>query len=118
MYGRIRLNYLCFIKQKTNDKMKPTIIILAALFTFHTSLLFAGNEVSSPNAVTETAVLNISSLVPSTPAEATFEDVLLYTPDASSFAPSLPVEADFSDSPEMISAGTLAPSTPAVADFE
>ena len=94
--------------------MKTTTIILAAVLTFSVNFLFAGNDESRMN--TETTSFQ-ASLAPSTPAEATFEDVN----DATTFvlAPTTPIEADFSDvvTEATIDITTLAPVTPIEADF-
>jgi hypothetical protein len=103
--------------QKTKRKMKATTIILAAVLSLSMNVLFA----SSDGAV---VINNIKSstfttLAPSTPAEATFEDVNDAAATAFNLSPVSPIEADFSDeisetTNDMI---TLAPVTPNEADF-
>ena len=96
--------------------MKATAITLAAIFTLSMNVLFAGNDGAAVN--TKTFTLQ-TSLAPSTPAEATFEEMTDATSAAFIFAPVTPVEADFSDavSETAIDISTLAPVTPGEADF-
>lgn len=96
--------------------MKTTITILAAVLTLNAGILFAGNNTFSGTETTESAIITIA---PSTPLEATFEDVNIAVLDFAAIMPSTPVEADFSDvAPDAaIDITNLMPSTPAVADF-
>ncbi|MCX6244262.1 MAG: hypothetical protein NTU98_06100 [Bacteroidetes bacterium] len=95
--------------------MKATTIILAAVLTLSINALSASNDRSPLNNVMNS--MNVS-LAPSTPSEATFEDIT-YMTAAVNLAPVTPSEADFSDAaPEpMIDFGKLAPVTPGEADF-
>ena len=95
--------------------MKSTTTILAAVLTLSINVLFAGNEKARMN--TETNSFQ-TSLAPSTPAEATFEDANDATATAFNLAPVTPFEADFSDAiTETIIDITLAPVTLIEADF-
>jgi len=91
--------------------MKATTIILAAVLTLSMNVLFASND---------GVVVNNSSvvtLVPSTPSEATFEEMA--EANVSILAPVTPNEADFSDvAPEVVvDLTSLSPVTPSEADF-
>ncbi|MCX6278979.1 MAG: hypothetical protein NT004_12925 [Bacteroidetes bacterium] len=97
--------------------MKTTKIILAVILSLQIGNLFAGNEnICAP--VTEVnSTLNTITLVPITPAEATFEDI---TTEISFFglSPLTPIVASFEDfSVEMVSANDISPVMPSVADF-
>jgi hypothetical protein len=106
--------YLCRIKHKHYEKMKPITIILVTVLTISVNLLFAGTEGATVNRNNHAATI---SLAPVTPAEATFEDSS-ETIDIQSLAPVSPAEADFnSDEDPMVSIRTLDPVTPANADF-
>jgi hypothetical protein len=127
--------------------MKATTIIIAAVLSFQVSFLFAGNNEARPTFNSESAPLNMSTLAPVTPGEATFEETTLTnafifgltklaptTPDEADFddnvpqenidlkvlTPVAPTEADFNDSIEVQSDNfsALAPVTPVEADFE
>ena len=94
--------------------MKATTIILAAVLTLSMNVLFASNDGVAVNSETN----SILTLAPSTPSEATFEEM---TESTATFtlAPVAPSEADFSDvAPEMTADySILAPVTPSEADF-
>jgi hypothetical protein len=111
--------YFCFIKFKHQYNMKATIITIAAILALQMNVLFAGNGNSYGTPVTNENSSNIlTSLAPTTPVEANFEDDALLT-DYAALAPVTPAEATFDDvSSEMTSFADLAPVTPAVADFE
>jgi hypothetical protein len=124
--------------------MKSTNIIIATLFAFQVSFLFAANAGEPANVEITGSSIGRISVAPTTPAEATFEEVfsvdnntLMFAapavpieadfndnvPDGGiilkNLAPVTPVEADFPDSTEVLPARfTLAPSTPVEADFE
>ena len=100
--------------QKTKSKMKATTIILATVLTLSMNVLFAGNDGVAVNSETNTVLV----LAPSTPAEATFEDMTEATATFN-LAPVTPIEADFSDvvTELTINITTLAPVTPSEADF-
>ena len=100
--------------------MKATITILAAVLTLNTGILFAGNEITSAPVTNENTTVNLISLAPSAPLEATFEYATISVIDLSALAPTILLEADFSDvAPDANTDLTsLAPLTPAVADFE
>ena len=88
------------------------MITLAAIFSLTINVLFAGNISPVENSLNATLV----SLVPATPAEASFEEAVIT--DITSLAPVAPMTADFSDTPETIIDLTyLAPVTPEEADF-
>ena len=94
--------------------MKATTIILAAVLTLSMNVLFAGNDGATVNNET----YSVLTLAPSTPSEATFEEMNEATATFN-LAPVAPSEADFSDvAPEMtIDYSRLAPVTPGEADF-
>ena len=96
--------------------MKATITILAAVLTLSMNVLFASNDGAAVNSETSSFK---TSLAPSTPAEATFEEVNDATATAFILAPVSPMAADFSDaiSETTIDIFTLAPVTPSEADF-
>ena len=95
--------------------MKTTTMILAAIFSLSLNGLFAGNDGSTINKELNTPVYNL--LAPTTPSEASFEDLSEST--IFFLVPVAPVEADFSDSaPEtIVDFSTLAPVTPSEASF-
>ena len=122
--------------------MKTTTIIIAAIFTLHTSILFADNDNISTPVTNETSAITLTALAPSTPVEATFEEMIPVN-EMNSLIPVTPVEAtfeempadiiclvmlalvtpvtaDFNDSadPVAIAPASLAPISPAIADFE
>ena len=96
--------------------MKATITILAAVFTLQAGIVFAGNGTISTPVANESAII---TLTPSSPLEATFEDVATAVIDIVAIAPAMPLEADFSDvAPDAsIDLTNMAPLTPVVADF-
>ena len=97
--------------------MKTTTIIIAAIFTLQASILFAGNDNISTPVTNETSAITITALAPSTPAEATFEEMIPVN-EMNSLIPVTPTEATFEEMPaEMISLVLLAPLTPVTADF-
>ena len=116
--------------------MKATTTILAAVLTLSMNVLFASNDGAPVNSETN----SVLTLAPSTPSEATFEDMTgltavfnlaPVTPDEADFpdvdaestidfsllAPVTPSEASFSDDEIPVNNVNLAPVTPAVADF-
>ena len=99
------------------SKMKATTIILAAIFTLSMNVLFASNDGAVVNNNINPSTF--ATLAPSTPAEATFEDLIMATATAFNLAPVSPIEADFSDaiSETTIDITTLAPVTRIEADF-
>ncbi len=96
--------------------MKATTIILAAVLTLSINPLFAGTGGAAAN-----HDLNMvqSSLAPSTPSEATFEELNEAAFAVITLAPVTPAEADFSDVASGITVDifALAPVTPGEADF-
>ena len=122
--------------------MKTTTIIIAAIFTLQAGILFADNDNIVTPVTNETSVITLTTLAPSTPVEATFEEMIPVneinslipvTPSEATFeempadmislvmlAPVMPVTADFNDSTDSVTidSSTLAPITPATADFE
>ena len=94
--------------------MKATTIILAAVLTLSMNVLFASND----GAVVNSESSSVQTLAPSTPSEATFEDMTDATATYN-LVPVTPDEADFSDvAPELtIDYSVLAPVTPGEADF-
>lgn len=93
-------------------------MILAAVLTLQVSLLFAGNESIVNNNAPATITLDITSLMPVTPAEATFEEVNMPNIDFDALAPHTPAEATFEDTLPAFSIASLAPRTPCEATFE
>ncbi len=97
--------------------MKATTTILAAVFTLSMNVLFASND----GAVVNNHEINsvITSLAPSTPAEATLEEVNDATVAAFILAPTTPIETDFSDviTETTIDITALAPVIPSEANF-
>jgi hypothetical protein len=81
-------------QHQTKEKMKTTTMILAAFLSLQVSLLFAGNETNISNNTPETISLNLTSLMPVTPSEATFEDTVPAI-SIESLAPKTPGEATF-----------------------
>ena len=97
--------------------MKATTIIIAAFLTLQAGILFAGNDNITAPAANETSMISLASLAPSTPLEATFEEIV--TVNMADLMPSVPAEATFEDmTSEMNPPVDFAPVTPAVADFE
>ena len=95
-----------------------TTIIIAAALALQVNVLFAGNDINSTAASNANNTIALTSLAPTVPMKATFEDAVDMT-EFASLAPTTPTEAQFEDiSFEMVSALNLAPLTPAVADFE
>jgi hypothetical protein len=93
--------------------MKAKSIIIAAILTITTSMLFAENDIVSTPVANENASVISAAIAPVTPAEVTFEEVSTEVIDFATLAPSLPLEADFNDDAyAMIDINTLAPSTP------
>ncbi len=94
--------------------MKATSIIIAAALTLSVNVLFAGiNNESAPVSSNNTEI-SLTSLAPSLPSVATFEDAVAVN-DFTFLAPVTPAVADFE---EVIDFSSLAPTTPAEADFE
>lgn len=96
--------------------MKSTSTILAIALTLSMNVLFASNDGASVNSESNSFQ---TSLAPSTPTEATFEDVNDATAATFILAPETPFEADFSDAvtEPTIDIIPLAPVTPSEADF-
>jgi hypothetical protein len=96
--------------------MKATTIILAVVLTLSMNVLFAGNDGAAVNNETNSFQ---TSLAPSTPTEATFEEMNDAISTTFILAPSTPIEADFPDviSETTIDIITLAPVTPSEAAF-
>ena len=102
--------------------MKAVTIIIATIFSLQVNVLFAGNYESISTKNNESASLTISTLAPVAPEEALFEEAYelnAFTFNLSVLVPETPGEADFSDVvPEKnIDLTILAPVTPSEADF-
>jgi len=98
--------------------MKTTKFVLAAIFTLQLGILFAGNDNITTPATEVTSSINMVSLAPTSPVEATFEEMTTLENTFLGLSPITPVEADFEDlSIEMVSVNDLAPVIPLVADF-
>jgi hypothetical protein len=109
--------YLCCINIKNKNKMKTTTIIIAAIFTLQAGILFAGNDNISTSVSIETPAITFAVLAPSTPVEATFEEMPMLN-ETASLTPVAPAEASFEEMPsDMFSLLMLAPATPITADF-
>jgi len=92
--------------------MKATTIIIAAALTLSVNVLFAGNEFPTAPVSKEKIAI---TLAPTTPSEATFEDMATLT----ILAPVVPSEATFEDvSFEMVSGLNLAPVLPVMATLD
>jgi hypothetical protein len=107
------------IKQSQKTKMKAISYILTAALILQAGNLFANNSFPRTNENKDANVTCCVLLIPTTPAEATFDDV---TPsyNVAALAPVTPAEADFSDTaPETTySLKDLAPVVPTTADFD
>ena len=98
--------------------MKAITIIIAAALALQVNVLFAGNDINSTSVSNANNTITLTTLAPTTPAEADFEDAV-YMTDFASLAPSTPTEAQFEDiSYESVAALNLPPVTPVIADFE
>ncbi|MEI6889650.1 MAG: hypothetical protein ACOYM0_05130 [Bacteroidales bacterium] len=98
--------------------MKATTIIIAAVLTLTANVLFASNDNISVPVANAATTVSMTSLAPTVPCEADFDDASL-TVDVAYLAPSNPTEASFDEmSCEMISSLNLAPINSAAADFE
>lgn len=97
--------------------MKTTCILLVTIFTLQINFLFAGNDGASIVSGSSLLAKNAITLAPSTPTEATFEDVATATA-FSLLAPKTPADATFEDEAGEVPIPNLAPVTPAEADFE
>ena len=95
--------------------MKTKIITLAAVLFLQAGFLFAGNESTSAPVTSPIATIR---LAPTTPVEATFEEVA-FVNECSALVPVTPSEATFEDMPtDMISIVDVAPALPTEADFD
>ena len=98
--------------------MKATTIIIAAALTLSVNVLFASNDNTSAPVANANTAITLTSLAPTVPAEADFEDTVAMM-DFSVLAPVTPAEAQFEDMTyEMVSALNLAPVTPSTADVD
>lgn len=98
--------------------MKAITIILATLFTLHMNVLTAGNDIVVSAPASGTSTLNLSALIPATPAEATFEEMTMEIPAPGALAPVSPDEAEFEEVSPVADPVMFAPVTPAEAEFE
>ena len=94
-------------------------MIIAAVLTITSSILFAGNDIVSNPVANESASVALAAIAPVTPTEATFEDVSTSVIDFAALAPLMPSEADSSDfaSVANIDMTDLAPAVPGEAEF-
>jgi len=101
-------------------KAKLSTIIIAAVLALQVNFLFAGNEKISAPVAKESAAISIISLAPTTPKEATFDDMPMEMTSPVELAPTTPAVADFEDvvDDSANDLNALAPVTPAEADFE
>ncbi len=116
--------------------MKATTTLFAVVLTLSMNVLFASNDGAVVNRETNTFRTTLAPttpaeaifeemndvtaflLAPVTPTEADFSDVISETTiDISTLAPVTPYEADFATDDEIINVSVLAPVTPSVADF-
>ena len=107
------------IKQSQKTKKKAISYILAAALILQAGNLFANNSFPRTNENKDANVTCCVSLIPTTPAEATFDDVIPLN-NVAALAPIIPAEADFTDTtPETTySLNDLAPVAPTSADFD
>ncbi|MCX6286958.1 MAG: hypothetical protein NTY96_07575 [Bacteroidetes bacterium] len=99
--------------------MKATTIIIATILTLQLNVLFAGNKSTSAPVYNENTITTIVSLAPTTPNEATFEDISFEMVSSLDLAPITPVVADFEEVNDLaVDLTTLAPISPDEADFE
>jgi len=93
--------------------MKATVLTAIFALILTNNILYASNDIIANKEIS--ASMSIS-LMPTTPKEATFEDVIELNINA--LAPVTPIEADFSDVDYEISTAfvVLAPITPSEAD--
>mgnify|MGYP001159166407 CR=1 FL=1 len=98
--------------------MKATTIIIAAVLSLQVSTLFAGYDFPPLSPNNNASPYGFAILVPTTPAEANFDDDAPLM-EVAALAPVTPVEANLSDVVADVSMdiNTLAPVTPAAADF-
>ena len=98
--------------------MKATTIIIAAALALQVNVLFAGNDINSTPVANANVTIALTSLAPTVPVEATFEDVVVLN-DFAYLALTTPTEAPFENlSYEMVSALNLAPAAPLTADVD
>jgi hypothetical protein len=98
--------------------MKATsiIVIIGAVLSLQASTLFANNGIAPISRTGETSASWCVSVAPSTPSEATFEEMMEST--ALNLGPVTPAEADFaSEESQTVNVNTLIPVTPTAADF-
>lgn len=97
--------------------MKATTIIIIAFLCLQVSILFASNDFPPLTSNNDDGASYCISLMPTTPAEATFKDIATF--DVNQLMPITPTEATFDDMPSEISSiFILAPVTPTIADFD
>lgn len=106
-------------------KTMKTIYVLAAFLGLPFSTIYAaGSLTEAPASLNSNTSYTASlTLAPVTPAEATFEELILPNgsmPGLTGLIPGTPSEADFNDEAPAaaVSAAVLAPVTPKEADFE
>lgn len=98
--------------------MKAASMIIAAALALSVNFLFAGVNNESAPASSTNAEITLSSLAPTLPSVATFEDAVALN-DYGFLAPVTPTEAQFEEiNTEIDLMLNLAPVTPTVADFE
>jgi len=97
--------------------MKARITLIAAAFTLQAGILLADNDVTLTPVPNAYATISITTLNPTTPVEATFEEESVF--DVNQLMPAIPTEATFEDAPiDMVSILNLTPLPPTVADFD
>jgi hypothetical protein len=102
---------------KQQSKMKTLTIIITAVLALQVNILLAGNAISLP-ATAESSTITLSSLAPTAPMEATFDDASL-TNDYAALVPIIPMEASFEDAAaEQMMLINIAPVIPTVAGFD
>jgi hypothetical protein len=104
------------LHQKKTTEMKTTLIITLTLIIFQINSLFAGNKIGSVTENRETISSITAIYPPSTPNEATFEEMAA-AEEVAILSPVTPKEATFEDAPEETCIADLAPVTPKEADF-
>lgn len=91
-------------------------MIIAAVLTLQAGILFAGND-NAPASSNDNSTITLVSIAPTTPAEATFEEVTTIN-EVAPLVPATPTEATFDDvTSDLVPAWNLAPVTPGSADF-
>ena len=95
--------------------MKAITIIIAAALALQVNVLFAGNDINSTSVSNANNTITLTTLAPTTPAEADFEDISYESVITMNLAPVVPETADADEEIDYV---YLAPAIPVVADIE